>query len=241
MVVTTKAIVFSAIKYAEADLIVSCFTESAGLKSYLLRGILKSKRGKLKASQFQPLTQLEIVAFHKDKGTLERIREAKIATPYTTLHTNVIKTSVVLFLAEILKNAIKEEEVNRPLYTYIEQSLLWFDKTDSIPNFHILFLLKLSAYLGFYPDTSAIDEPYFNLSEGYFEKHDSGAYCRNGAEITVFKRFFGINFDALDLLKLTKRERQNTLDLLLQYYQLHLEGYKRPKSLLVLNQLFALP
>ena len=71
MVVATKAIVFSAIKYSEADLIVSCFTETSGMKSYLLRNILKSKKGKLKASFFQPLTQLEIIADHKNKGTLE--------------------------------------------------------------------------------------------------------------------------------------------------------------------------
>ena len=78
MVVATKAIVFSAIKYSEADLIVSCFTETSGMKSYLLRNILKSKKGKLKASFFQPLTQLEIIADHKNKGTLEYIKEAKI-------------------------------------------------------------------------------------------------------------------------------------------------------------------
>lgn len=238
MVVTTKAIVLSAIKYAEADLIVTCFTESSGIKSYLLRRILKSKKGKLKTSHFQPLTQLEIVAFHKDKGTLESIREAKIAIPYTTLHTDVVKTGLVLFLAEMLKNSIKEEEANKLLFSFIEQALLWLDTNTAIANFHILFLLKLSAYLGFYPDASDIDQPYFNLAEGYFEKSDTGNYSRKGTEINTFKRFFGINFDVLLELKLTKNERSNTLELLLVYYQLHLQGYRKPKSLLVLNQLF---
>ncbi len=77
MLITTKGIVFSAIKYGEADLIVKCFTQKHGVKTFLLRGILKSKKGKLKASLFQPLTQLEMVASHKDKGTLEYIKEAK--------------------------------------------------------------------------------------------------------------------------------------------------------------------
>jgi len=238
MVITTKAIVLSAIKYAEADLIVTCFTESSGIKSYLLRRILKTKKGKLKTSHFQPLTQLEIVAFHKDKGTLERIQEAKIATPYVSLHTDVVKSALVLFLAEMLKNSIKEEETNKPLFVFIEDSLLWLDNNSAIANFHILFLLKLTAYLGFYPDASDIDQEYFNLAEGYFENNDTGNYSRNGPEIRVFKQFFGINFDALVELKLTKTERSNTLDLLLVYYQLHLQGYRKPKSLLVLNQLF---
>jgi DNA repair protein RecO (recombination protein O) len=107
MVITTRAIVFSSLKYSEADLIVTCFTEKEGVKSYLLRGVLKSKSGKLKASYFLPLTQLELVAFHKNRGTLERIQEAKVLNPFQTLHTNVVKSGMVMFLSEMLKNCIK--------------------------------------------------------------------------------------------------------------------------------------
>ena len=156
MVVATKAIVFSAIKYSEADLIVSCFTESSGIKSYLLRNILKSKKGKLKASFFQPLTQLEIIADHKNKGTLEYIKEAKVYYPYQTLHTDIVKTGLVMFLAEMLKNCIREEEANEDLFAFLEQSFQWLDKNDEVANFHIFFLLQLSLYLGFFPDATAI-------------------------------------------------------------------------------------
>ena len=50
MVIATKAIVLSSLKFGDSDLIVKCFTASSGLKSYLLRNILKSKKGKLKVS-----------------------------------------------------------------------------------------------------------------------------------------------------------------------------------------------
>src|SRR5690554_4860740 len=110
MIVKTKAIVFSAIKYAEADLIVCCYTERDGINSYLLRNILKSKKSNLKASYFQPLTQLDLIASHKDRGTLDYIKEAKVQHPYLSLHTHIVKSSLVLFLAEMLKNCIREEE-----------------------------------------------------------------------------------------------------------------------------------
>ena len=106
MVITTKAIVFSSLKYGESDLIVKCFTESSGLKSYLLRNVLKSKKGKLRSSYFQLLSLIEIEASHKNKGTLERINEAKMFYPYQSLHTNIVKSSLVIFLAEILSNTI---------------------------------------------------------------------------------------------------------------------------------------
>ncbi len=238
MLVSTKAIVFSAIKYAEADLIVSCFTEEAGLKTYMLRGILKSKKGKLKASYFQPLTQLEVIADHKNRGNLEYLREAKIFYPYKSLHTNIVKSSLVMFLSEMLKNCIREEEKNVELYRFLENSLISLDEKEQVANFHIYFLLELSNYLGFYPDASNSDLAFFNVLEGNFQADDTDDYCLEGVYIEEFKRFFNISIDTLEQIKLNKNNQQDILNLILNYYQLHIQGYRKPKSLPILNQLF---
>ena len=58
--IKTKAIVLSFLKYGDTSLIVRCFTLEDGLKSYLLKGVLSAKKGKIKAAYFQPLTQLNI-------------------------------------------------------------------------------------------------------------------------------------------------------------------------------------
>ena len=239
MVVATKAIVFSALKYSESDLIVSAYTEAAGVKSYLLRNILKSKRGSLKASYFQPLTQLELIAVHKNKGTLEYIKEAKIDIPSVSLHTDMVKSGLVMFLAEMLKNCIREEEPNPALFSFLEKSFQWLDKNSEVANFHIYFLLRLSGHLGFYPDSSDIDAKYFNILEGNFQQINTNNYCVEGDYIEAFKQFFGNNFDSLKNIKLSKKTRQQILELLLAYYSLHVQGYQKPKSLDVLNQLFS--
>jgi len=239
MQVSTRALVFSSVKYSEADLIVTCFTEDYGLKTYMLRGILKSKKGKLRTSFFQPLTLLQLEAYHKDKGTLERIGEAKVLQPYRSLHTDVVKSSMVMFLAEMLKMSIQEEEANAPLFQFIIYALQWLDLHDRIANFHLLFLLKLTTYLGFYPDTSHRELPYFNLMEGNFQKEPYGDYCETGEAVETVKDLFGTKFDALEQKKTTKRQRLEALNLILKYYQLHLQAFRKPKSLLVLNQLFS--
>ena len=135
MQVTTKAIVFSSLKYGDTSLIVRAFTESHGIKAYLLKGVLASKKGQLKTAYFQPLMQLELVANHRNKGTLERIREAKVNYHYQTLHTDITKNAMTLFLAEMLGNCIFEEEPNEGLFNYIEASLQWLDTHDEISNF----------------------------------------------------------------------------------------------------------
>lgn len=239
MLITTKAIVFSALKYAEADLIVKCFTEKEGLKSYLLRGVLKSKKGKLKASFFQPLTQLVIVATQKEKGTLEYIREASLNMPYTSLHTNILKSTVVMFLSEVLRNAIKEEEKNFPLYKFLEESLLRFDSSEKTANFHLWFLLELTKFLGFYPDDSQSHGTVFNLLEGNFQNRETNDCCISDENVVVLKQFLGTNFDDLSRIKLNQITRSRFLLMLLNYYEIHLQGFHKPKSLGVLNEIYS--
>lgn len=238
MLVTTPALVISALKFGEADLIVKCYTQSDGLKSYLLRRILKSKKGKLRTAMFQPATQLELVANHKNKGTLENIREAKILHPYQNLHTDISKTSIVLFLSELLRNVIQEEEENPALYSYLSHAFLWLDAEDQTANFHILFLLELTKYLGFYPDTSQSDLSYFNLETGQFQPH-ADLNTLTGEDLDLFKKLLSVKFDSLNSLKLNKKLRSSLITMLLSYYNLHVQGFKKPKSLGVLNDLFS--
>ena len=237
MLVTTKALVISALKYGEADLIVRCFTEEAGLKSYLLRRILKSKKGKLRTAMFQPGMQLELVAMHKDKATLESIRDAKVTHAYISLHTDIFKSSIVLFLSEMLRNSIQEEETNRPLYAFLEHAFLWLDLHGHSANFHLLFLLELTRYLGFYPDISTTDYDHFNLETGIFETTES-RYSISEENLDTLKVLLGTNFDELSEIKLNQKRRTSFVNMLLAYYELHLHGFRKPKSLAVLSSLF---
>lgn len=238
MVVNTNAIVISALKYGEADLIVKCFTQKSGLKTYMLRGILKSRKGKFKTSLFQPLTQLELVAKHKDKGTLEYLQDAKILLHYQTLHTDVVKSSMVMFISEMLKNTIQEEEKNEELYHYLETTFNWLDSHEKITNFHLLFLMKLTRYLGFYPEDSEKELMYFNLLDGVFQSSKTSTYCIEGESLQNLKLLLGTNFETLNAMKLSKSDRSELLNLILNYYQLHIESFKKPKSLTILHEIF---
>ncbi|WP_298542193.1 DNA repair protein RecO [uncultured Aquimarina sp.] len=239
MIVQTSAIVIHSLRYGESDLIVSLLTKTSGLRSYLLKGILKSKRGKIRSSLFQPLTLLEIEANHKDKGTLERIKEAKILIPYQSLHTDFVKSSLVFFLSEILKNTIHEEEVNEELFHYLETTFLWLDSHDNIGNFHISFLIKLTQYLGFYPDVSDISLPIFNMQDGCFQYNSSNVYCIEGNSVLILKKFLGTTFEESMSIKMSRMARNEILSMLLVYFELHLHGFKKPKSLSILNEIFS--
>jgi len=239
MQVTTKAIILSALKYGDTSLIVKAYTASDGIKSYLLKGVLTSKKGKLKTAYFQPLTQLEIVANHKNKGTLESIREVKVTYHYQELHTNITKNALTFFLAEMLSNSIHEEESDANLFAFLEASLQWLDTNNKISNFHLYFLIVLTRYFGFSPDTSTISAPYFDLLEGAFVHKISLNPMMLSENLSFFKRFLGINFDAIQSIKMNKKQRQELLKSIILYYELHLHGFRKPKSLAILNEVFS--
>lgn len=235
----TKAIVLRTIKYGDTSLIVKAFTASHGICSYLLRGILTKKRGKLNKAHFLPLSQLEIVATHKDKGNLERISEARVLYAYQTVHFDVVKNATVMFLSEFLSNAIQEESENKPLFEFMTHSFQWLDHHDKTANFHLFFLIKVSKYFGFYPSEKQIESPFFDLVEGNFIYEQSLNPCIGSPEINYFKAILGTNFDGISEIKLSQSNRTALVKYLMLYYQFHLEGFRTPKSIHILNEVFS--
>ena len=237
--VNTKAIVLSSLKFGDTSLIVKCYTQEEGVKSYLLRGILKPKKKGIKAAYFQPLTQLHIVANHNNKNSLNAIKEVRIINPYKTIHTGIVKQSVIMFLSEVLSNSIQEEEQNLALYKYLETALIWFDIHDKIANFHLLFLLNLTGFLGFYPDVSESNKRGFNLLEGNFSDNLLDINVISNNDFYQFKKLIGIIFDDIEKVSYSKEERQLVLQVIIKYFKLHLGSFRNPKSLQVLETVFS--
>ena len=238
MLITTNAIVLSKLKYKDNDLIVKCYTQHLGTVSFLLRGVLKTKKSNTKAAYFQSLSQLQLSIVYKENRSLQSVSDTKINQQYSSLHTHVLKSAIVMFLSEVLSNTLKEEEPNEILFSYLETTLLWLDEQLEFSNFHLLFLLNLSKYLGFYPDINAIDLPYFNLKEGKFEMSKHEDYTISGDNVTILKQLLVTTFDTLSAVKMNSKQRHSFLNMILLYFELHLGSFKPPKSLQILNQVF---
>lgn len=237
MQISTKAIVLSKLRYKDHDLIVKCYTEAFGLKSYLLKNILSSRKRHVKPAYFQLFSLIDIEADHKETRSLQYIRDVKVYFQTPSIHTHIIKSTIVLFLAEISTNILKEEEQNLDLYNFLETSIKWFETHEVYPNFHFLFLMEFTKYLGFYPGND-LNAPYFNLLEGKFQYEKTGMYCVSGENLTLLKQLLGIKFDGNKKLQMSSDQKHEFLDMILHYYKLHLDGFKEPQSLAILNQVF---
>lgn len=238
MQVKTEAIVINAIRYAEADLIVKTFTKQLGAVSFMVKGVLKSKRGKLRASFFQIGSFLEVDAIHKTKNRLHSLKEVNPQLHFKTLHSDIVKSSLLTFLFEIISQVLIDEEADEDLFQYFKNSFLWLDNNNEISLFHLLFLIKFTSFLGCYPDVSEVEAPEFDLESGKFVAFSKSNQTISGELLINFKTLLGMEFDDLKNVSMLKQQRKDLLQVILNYYNFHVSGYREPKSLLIFEQLF---
>lgn len=239
MLISSPGIILSKVRYQDNDLIVKCLTRDLGVVSYMIKNISMSKKSKNKFAFFQLLNILDLETNYNPNRSIQYIKDLKVKYNFTSLHTNIYKSSVVMFLSEILSNIIHIETKDMELFDFIEKSLIWYDKSEDSSTFYLIFLMKITHYLGFYPDCTNISYNYFNLEEGLFESSKNSQYVIEGSSLVLFKTILGIKFDSNKLPFIDKTNKKDILKNILIYFKLHVDGFKDPKSLKVLNQIFA--
>ena len=223
--ISRDVIVLSAIKFKEQDLIVKCFSKEEGVLSLFVKSGFKTKKGSAKAAFFQPLTQLKVISLPNARGGLNVLREVNSNFIYSTLHTDIFKSSLTLFLSELLSSILKTEDSDESLYDYLLNSLKLLDLEDFNPNFHIVFLVKLTNFMGF----SISLNP--NLKYELLSKFSD-------SEINLMEQFVDVSFTDSKLIKLSSNQRGVVLEILIDYFNLHIDNFRRPNSLEVFKTIF---
>lgn len=241
MLTKTQAIVLHALKYGESRMIVDMFTRDQGRLSFIVN-LPKTQKGRLKKQYFQPLTLLDVEADIRPKAQLQKLRDIRLLRPFTSIFFQPEKLSISLFIAEFLYHALRGEQQNIPLFDYIESSIMWLDERDEhYANFHLVFLMRLSRFLGFYPNMEDyVSGCYFDLRASVFvlsvPVHKDFLQPQEAEKLQLMMR---MDYPTMHLYRLSRTDRQRLLDLALTYYQLHLPDFPELHSLAVLEELYA--
>ena len=217
----TRGIVFRFTKYGETSIIVNIFTELFGLQSYIVNGV-RSASAKNKIALYQPLTLLDLVVYHRENVNILRIKEVKCLHAYQTIQHDVKKSAIAMFLNEVVNKAVRDQSHTTELAGFLIDSFIALDRVSAAENFHLIFLLKLSRYLGFGPQTNE------EVLDGWL---------LNPEEERVLKQLLLADFDTN--LTIHYASRRNVLDALLRFYAGHSENFGEMKSLGVLQEMFS--
>lgn len=237
--IKSPILVLNAFRYGDDKLIVECLSRTQGRVSFAVR-ITHSKRAQVRHTLFMPLAVLEVEWTERKGGGLVVPRSATTLLPFATLHAEPMKQTVALFLAEILLYIVRGEEASETLFDFVTHSLEWFDTAGTnYANFHIVFLMRLSLFLGITPSLERSDNPYFDLMAGEFlALPPEHPHFIKGEEAQAFAQLMRMNFATMHLFRLSRTERSRILALIVRYYRLHLPAMPDLKSLEVLSAVF---
>ena len=223
MQIKTKAIVLKYIKYTDNSIIAYLFTQQYGKQSFIIKGV-RGKKSKIKINIFHPFSILEIETLQKAKSNIHSIKEARPTLALNNINTDIAKSSIAFFITEIIYKTLKDEEVDIDLYNFIEDFIITLEEAENINNYHLIFLIRLTSFLGFLPNIDEIKTE--------FNKNYSFDYT------TIFKTILSTDNYSLQFPEIDKTKRAELLQLILNYYSLHIPNFTEIKSLSILQEVF---
>ena len=241
MIHKTRGIVFHVTDYSETSVVARIYTELFGVQSYLLKGA-KRKKNKLHSGILQPMSLLEMEVYHKDHGGLQYATEINNRPPFASIPYDMVKSSIVLFLNEIVYKSIREEEGNPLLFDFLHHAMRWLDAMDPVhPDFHLVFMVQLTRFLGFFPHGNPEDgSSYFDLAEGCFQAIPPRHTQFLETDLSKWLgELLGTSLQNQENLKIPREIKPMLTDKLIEYYSLHLSGFGNIKSHAVLEAVWA--
>ncbi len=154
----------------------------------------------------------------------------------------IVKSSLVMFLNEILYRSIRQQSADEVLFEFLFHAIEILDRMEEgVVNFHLYFLLRLTRFLGFFPDlTQAAGSSYFDLTSGSFTTQIPPYTSIIEQPLAgLWKDLLQSNFSNLHRIQMTTAERRVILSKILEYYRLHIEGFGQIKSHFVLEEVLS--
>ena len=237
----TRGIVLKTTDYAENSVIAKIFTQKFGLQSYLINGVKKPK-AKIRLNMLQPLHMLDLVVYHKPNGGIQRISDARSEPILQSIPYDIVKSSLALFINEVIYKSLKQEHEDEIMFEFIVKSIELLDHTEKgIANFHLIFLMKLTRFLGFYPDmTGATTSPFFDLKNGVFVNHQPvHLFFIEEKQIKKWLQILSDSMDNFLEIKLDSASRKYLLQKVIDYYSLHIDSFGEVKSHAILEEVLS--
>ena len=238
MEIADSAIILGTIEVKNNNNIVKMFTQDYGLVSvYLASG---TKKKSARNAVLQPLSICQVVYSNNKNTSIPKLKEANIETPLLSIQMDIYKSAIALFLSDFLQMVLPKDQEDG-LFDFLCNSIKIFNEIeDGKINYHLTFLLKISKWLGIQPTLNKERNNFFDLKEGLFLiGTPNHPYYLSSAETQIFAQFLRSNWSNIGCIKLTGTQRRKLLNSLIKYYTFHISGFRKPKSLTILEQVFS--
>ena len=164
-----RGIVLNSLKYGDSAMVVHLLTDALGRQSYMVQGVRSSRGRGSKLALFQPMFALEFEGLTSSRQQMHRFREVQSGIVLQRMPFDVRRSTIALFMAEVLYRLVKESEPDSQLFDFVWESIGALDSMEEgVANFHLWFLVNLSRFLGFYPGNEYMPGAWFDACEGSY-------------------------------------------------------------------------
>lgn len=247
---SSRIIVLHLTMYGDSGLVVHAIDSAAGRCSYMLRGAGRSKH--VKVGSFHNLAVLDIVSIANPKSSMALLKEYEPAMHLDSLRSDVVKSSIALFISELLYRTIVEQNSDDRLFAWLCHAIALLDATGrtdtaatsptsepgtedrtaaqtdlsatSVANFHLWFLAGLCTMLGFGPSR-----------EGLFD----GCDLLSSENLALLRQLTTSEYTAAMAIPLRRARRRDFCDSMVRYISYHLGINLHLRSLDVLHDLYS--
>lgn len=236
MIRKTEAIVLNTRKFGDTSLLSSMYTREYGRQNYLIKGY-RSTRAKKRHSYFQPMSVIDVVFYYKESRDLQLITESSNGYFFKDLQTNPLKITLGMVVTEVFYYAVREEERNDPLFEFLKRVFIALDsRQDKLIHIFLYYLVHLTRYLGIFPrnDVTDLSGPVHFDTRGGILSEALGARMSDA----LIARLCEASLEDCVQIRFGNEEKAEAIATLFQYYRLHVEGFKIPESLGVLEEVF---
>lgn len=239
MIQTTQAIILSSLKTNGEKLVVRALTREFGKVSFLVYGAW-SKRGGHKASLVFPLSLVSLSLDFKPNADLQVAKDISLDAPMMDLMRNPYKSTIALFVGEMLDSCIHQGEESEHLFEFCYNSALVLEHADrGVENFHIAMLVGLSSHLGIAPNVDRNEKGFFDMMQsayvGVRPPHPHYLDIKATAYLYVLSH---ITYRNMSYYKYNRGDKRTVLEKIIEYYRLHVAGVGEIRSLQTLVEYY---
>ncbi|MEG0499251.1 MAG: DNA repair protein RecO [Alistipes sp.] len=235
-----RGVVLHTLKYGDTSMIVHLLTDVGGRRSYMVQGVRSTRGHGSKLALFQPMFAVEFEGLESSRMQMHRFKEVCSGVVMQSIPFDIRKSTIALFMAEVLYRLVKESERNDALFDFVWGSISALDTLgEGVANFHLWFLANLSRMLGFLPGNRYTEGDWFDISEGlYTPTRPSHAHFMTQDNARTLHDFMECDVRYLAEIGLNRTQRVDFLNAMLTYYDYHLDAIRAVQSVAILQEVF---
>lgn len=235
-----RGVVLHTLKYGDSAMVVYLLTDTGGRRSYMVQGVRsRSGRGS-KLALFQPMFPVEFEGLESPRQQMHRFKEVRAGFLLQQIPFDVRKSTMALFMAEVLYRLVRESEPNDALFHFVWHSVGALDQMEEgVANFHLWFLAQLSRLLGFAPGNDYTEGSWFDVREGlYVAQQPPHPALLSQEHARTLCELLRTEAGELQSIPLNRSRRTAFLDALLAYLGYHLDAVSAVQSVRILREVF---